>query len=181
MKRKVLLLCVAVVLLSLLSAGTYAYYTVTGTATNVITTGGIQFSVLHSSNDVTISSNEPLVIMPGDVVSREVTVRNDGDHPMYLRLKLTPGVNDETLTAQGCMSLNINTADWTYLDGYYYYNTALPAGQTTAPIFTEVTFVGDRIGNEYLGKLFSLDVAAYAVQSENNGTDPLEAAGWPEN
>ena len=180
MKRRILLLCLIVALLSMISLGTYAYYTTTQQTRNVITTGGIRFELLETGADGAAFPSEPMVILPGDVVSKTVRVENTGGHPMYLRIQLTPGVNDPALTADHCIDLDINESDWTYADGYYYYNTALEPGDTTSPLFTQVTFIGREVTNAYLGKTFSLDVAAFAVQSEHNGTDPLAAQGWPE-
>ncbi len=180
MKRKILLICLVTALLSLASAGTYAYYTASATATNVITSGGLSFELRETTADGSEYPSEPLVILPGDVVSKIVTVENTGSHPMYLRVRLTPEVNDASLSADDCIALDINTSSWTFRDGYYYYNTALDAKQTTEPLFTQVNFIGEEVTNAYLGKLFSLDVAVFAVQSEHNGAGPLSAQGWPE-
>ena len=48
----------------------------------------------------------------------------------------------------------------------------------TEPIFTAVTFKSD-MGNEYQNATATVDIAAQAVQSANNGKNALEAAGWP--
>lgn len=180
MKRRILILFLILAILSLVSAGTYAYYITLQPARNVITTGGIQFELLETDGNGAAFPDTPMVILPGDVVGKEVTVKNTGSHPMYLRIKLTPGVNDPALTASNCMALDINEADWTAKGDYYYYNTVLQPNETTTPLFTQVSFLGDQIGNAYLGKLFSLDVAVSAVQSQNNGDTPLEAQGYPE-
>ena len=108
MKRRIILLCTVALLLSLVSAGTYAYYTQTATATNVITSGGVDV-VLHETTGEGIAyPSEPVTIMPGDVVSKIVTVENTGNHPAYLRIRLTPGINDSDLTAADCIQLDIN-------------------------------------------------------------------------
>lgn len=179
MKRKILLLCMVALLLSIVSAGTYAYYTKTATATNVITTGGVDVTLHETCADGTVYPSAPITILPGDVVSKIVTVENTGGHPAYLRIRLTPGVNDSNLTAADCIQLDINQENWTKIGDYYYYNTVLPAGETTEPLFTQVTFIGEKVTNAYLGKLFSLDMTVFAVQSEHNGDTPLEA-GWPD-
>ena len=98
MKRRILLLCLIVALLSMISLGTYAYYTTTQQTRNVITTGGIRFELLETGADGAAFPSEPMVILPGDVVSKTVRVENTGGHPMYLRIRLTPGVNDPALT-----------------------------------------------------------------------------------
>lgn len=181
MKKKILLLCLITALLSLASAGTYAYYTKTAVATNIITSGSVDLIIHETDGNGKPYPAEPVVILPGDVVSKVVTVENSGNQSLYLRVRLTPGVNDPALSAQDCIHMDINDTDWIAQDGYYYYNRALNPGETTAALFTKVTFVGEKVTNAYLGKLFSLDVAAFGVQSVHNGETPLEAQGWPAN
>lgn len=180
MKRKILIICIVALLIALASAGTYSNYVYTQTASNVITSGGVDVALLEHRADGTPYPSEPVVIMPGDVVSKQVTVKNTGSSPAFLRVKLTPGVNDTALSAADCIQMDLDHTNWTYQAGYYYYNQILQPGQTTPALLTQVTFVGDKITNAYLGKMFSLDVAVQAVQSEHNGTDPLQALGWPE-
>ena len=129
--------------------------------------------------DGEVYPEETLEIMPGDTLVNTVTVENTGNHPFWLRVKVTKRVKDSQLSAEG-MVLDLNTRDWSYRDGYYYYNAALQAGEVTEPLFTQVSFDGKTIGNEYLGKVFTLDVDAYGVQSENNADTVWEASGWPE-
>ena len=179
-KKKILLLCLILALLSMSAVGTYANYTRTDIATNTITTGSVDMIIHETGLGGAPYPTDPVVILPGDVVNKVVTVENNGNQPMYLRVRLTPGVNDPALSAQDCIRMDINHTDWIARDGYYYYNQVLNPGETTLPLLTKVTFVGEKITNAYLGKLFSLDVAVFAVQSVHNGDSPLEAQGWPE-
>ena len=177
MKRKILLFCVVALLIALAATGTYSNYVYTQKTTNVITSGSVDIT-LHEKNAAGEDyPSEPVVIMPGDVISKHVTVENTGRSPAFVRIGLTPGINDDNLSAADCIQLNINRDSWTLQEGYYYYMEILYPGQTTPELFTQVTFVGDKVTNAYLGKLFSLDVAAQAIQSDHNGDNPLEA--WP--
>ena len=63
-------------------------------------------------------------------------------------------------------------------DGYLYCNKAIRPGETTAPLFTCVTFDAG-MGNEYQDATATVHVAAEAVQTANNGVTALEALGWP--
>lgn len=73
----------------------------------------------------------------------------------------------------------VDRTNWTAgNDGYYYYHSALKPGETTAPIFSEVTFNAD-MGNEYQNATATVDVVAQAVQMANNGKTVMEAVGWP--
>ena len=181
MKKRILLLCLIMALLSMASAGTYAYYTKTAVATNTITSGSVDLIIHETGDNGKPYPTEPVVVLPGDMVRKVVTVENSGSQPLYLRVQLTPGVNDSALSAEDCIHMDINDTDWIAQDGYYYYNRALNPGETTTALFTEVTFVGEKVTNAYLGKLFSLDVKAFGVQSVHNGETPLQAQGWPAN
>ena len=75
--------------------------------------------------------------------------------------------------------INFDTEKWTEgEDGYWYYNKALESGETTAPLFDTVEFAL-KMGNEYQESTCVIDVTAQAVQTANNGSSALEAAGWP--
>lgn len=180
MKKRILLIALLVLLIALYSTGTYSNPVYTQKATNVITAGSVDVKIHEYTASGEVYPNIPVVIMPGDVVGKRVEVENTGSSPAFLRVKLTPGINDEKLTAADCIQMDINDADWTYQDGYYYYNQILQPGQTTSALLTRVTFDGTKVTNAYLGKLFSLNVEVQAVQSEHNGAEPLEAQGWPE-
>lgn len=179
MKRVLFFLAALIAALSLLAGGTLSYYTASAEAVNVITTGNVKLKIHETTDTGDAFPEEGVVVMPGDTVSKIVTVENTGTTGLYLRVKLIKAVNDDALSAEDCLTMDINTTDWTYRDGYYYYNTPLPAGKTTSPLFTKVYVDGMAVDNSYLGKLLTLDVMAYAVQSEHNGASVWEAAGWP--
>ena len=186
MKKKVIVLALVVIALSIMAVGTAAYFTAEDTATNVITTGNVSIKLLETS--ASNQGKEPVPfkdvsgIMPGTTVSKIAQVENNGANGVYVRvavvkaIELAEGIqatpNTELLT------LDINTKDWTLKDGYYYYNAELKPGETTEPLFTTVSFASD-MGNEYQGCKTTVSVLAYATQSANNGASALEASGWP--
>lgn len=179
MKNRILLVCLLIALVSIVSAGTFAFFTAETTTNNAVTTASLTFEIHEHTADGGEYPAAPLTVMPGDRVQKTVTIENTGTRPMYLRVKITPATDDPALSAAGCILPAINTADWVAYGDYYYYKTALQAGDFTAPLFTEIHFPGDAITNAYLGRQFTLDVAVDAVQSDHNGTAPTEAAGWP--
>lgn len=179
MKRKLTLLSGVIVVLALMVTGTLAYYTTTEKTTNVITTGNVDLIIHEKTANGENVLNTDIEIMPGDVVSRIVTMENTGNHPLYLRVKLTKNVDDNSLTAEECLDMDINSTEWTYKDGFYHYNTALQAGESTVPLFTEIVIDGKAVNNQYLGKVFDLNIIAYAVQSEHNGETVWDASFWP--
>lgn len=178
MKKRILLGCLLLALISIVAVGTYAYTQAEKVNRNVITSGGLSMELLEKGNK-SHTKQDATVIMPGDVIEKEIRVKNISGHPMFVRVELIPSVDGSELDASKCIQLNINTTDWIEKDGYYYYRKALEAGDTTSELFSRVTFVGTAVTNEYLGKMFRLDTNAFAVQSENNGTDPIAALGWP--
>ena len=180
MKKKLSIIFGIIAILAVISVGTLAYFTSEQNAENVISAGNIKLEIHEKTASGEDFPEEGIIVMPGDTVSKIVTVENTGDHPLYLRVKLTEGVSDEALTDDGCLDININRSCWLEKDGYYYYYRALQSGETTEQLFSEVYFDLYNIDNKYLGKYFTLNVAASAVQSENNGSDVLNAMGWPE-
>lgn len=180
MKKKLSIIFGIIAILAVISVGTLAYFTSEQNAENVISAGNIKLEIHEKTASGEDFPKEGIIVMPGDTVSKIVTVENTGDHPLYLRVKLTEGVSDEALTTDDCLDININRSCWLEKDGYYYYYRALQSGETTEQLFSEVYFDLYNIDNKYLGKHFTLNVAASAVQSENNGSDVLNAIGWPE-
>ena len=69
---------------------------------------------------------------------------------------------------------------WTLENGWWYYNTAVKAGETTDPLFDTVAFSGPEMGNEYQNCTVEILVTAQAVQQANNGNTVIDAVGWLE-
>lgn len=182
MKRKIAILAVLVICVASVAAGSLAYFNAEGTAHNVITTGGVEITLQEWADDERLTPFENLTgIMPDTRVTKIAEVKNTGASPVWVRVLVTKSIE---LTREGTpntdmVALNINTAAWSAgADGYYYYNSALAPGETTVPIFTEVTFRPE-MGNEYQNATATVDVTAQAVQTANNGATAAEAAGWP--
>jgi len=74
--------------------------------------------------------------------------------------------------------IDFNKDNWTYQDGYWYYNKVLDTSAETEPLFTKVEFSKD-MGNIYQNAEVTVHVIAQAVQNENNpGETALTAQGW---
>ena len=179
-KARLLLIALAAILMTVLTQPTLAYYTTIGKATNVVTSGDIQLKIHEKTADGSDFPAEGIYIIPGDIVSKQVSVENVCGHPFYLRVRLVSGADNRTLSADDCLKLDIDTKNWTYLDGFYYFNRILQPGETTPPLFTQVEIVGSKVDQTHIGSTLSLTVNAYAVQSENNPAEhPWDASGWP--
>lgn len=181
-KIKLATITLIAIVLSLFSQGTLAYYSTVGKATNVVTSGNIQFIIHEKTDQGTAFPEDGVYIVPGDVVSKEVSIESDCEHPFYLRVKIVYGVDSTELSAEECFKLNINEEHWELHDGWYYYKGIVKPDETTPNVFSHVEIVGDTVDNSYLGKTLQLTVVAHAVQSENNpisGDDTFTASGWP--
>ena len=181
-KLKLTTIALIAIVLTFISQGTLAYYSTVGKATNVVTSGNIQF-IIHEKTDAgTEFPKEGVYIIPGDVVSKRVSIESDCEHPFYLRVKIVYGINSQELSADDCFKLNINEEHWELHDGWYYYTGIVAPHETTPDVFSHVEIVGSKVDNSYLGKTLTLTVKAQAVQSENNPlTDgkTYTASGWP--
>lgn len=183
MKRKLLIFSVLAICAALLAAGTIAFFNAEGKAHNVITTGGVGITVQEWADETRETPFEDLDgILPGMKVTKLAEIKNTGKAEAWIRVLVTKGIE---LAGDGepdlsLLQLDLNTTDWTLgEDGYLYYNKPLPAGATTAPIFTTVDF-SSSMGNAYQNATATVDVAAQGVQTANNGKTALAASGWPE-
>ena len=178
MKRKLLIVSVLAILVAVTAAGTLAYFTDTGAAHNVITTGNVEIEL----NEWAQPFQDKTGVMPGTKVTKIVEVKNTGTGAAFLRLYVEKNVYgaDQKPMDTKPVSLNFDNRNWTYSEseGYYYYNRPLEPGKTTEPLFTTVTF-DPLMGNEYQNATAHVKVIAYAVQSANNGDSPQAAKGWP--
>jgi hypothetical protein len=179
---KILVVALVAALMTLFSTTSLAYYTAMGKATNVVTSGDIQLIIHEMTDQGTEFPKEGVYIIPGDVVSKKVSIENDCQHPFYLRVKMVYGVDSQELSAEDCFKLNIDTTNWELHDGWYYYKGIVNPGETTPDVFSHVEIVGSKVDTSYIGKTLTLTVNAQAVQSENNPiTDgkTYTASGWP--
>jgi len=179
-KSKLLIIALAAILATVLTQPSLANDTTIGKATNVVTSGNIQLQIHEKTADGSDFPAEGIYIIPGDIVSKQVSVENICGHPFYLRVKLVSGSTNASLSVEDCLKMDIDTRNWTYLDGFYYFNRILQPGELTPPLFTQVEIVGSKVDRTHIGSTLSLTVNAYALQSENNPAEfPWNASGWP--
>ena len=189
MKKKFFYIAVIVICLSLITGGTYAYFTTSDTARNVITSGGVEVQVVEQqlvNGALQPYPSQPIKIMPATTVSKIVSVQST-EQAAWVRMNYTLTVYDADgkkmdISADELAKVIVITPDatnWTQKDGWWYYNTAVKGGETTKPLFEEVAFSGPHMDNKYQLCTVVIDVTAQAVQQANNGATVLEAAGWP--
>lgn len=193
MKKKILLLTAVVVCLSIAVGGTLAYFTAEDTAHNIITSGGVSIELVEQTkgeDDVLVDFPAGGLhgIMPGADVSKIVSVKNTGEHEVWVRVQLQPKIAN---TDGSPLPLNLDDKEpvmnfnfgdnWHFADiyGYYYYLKPVAPGECTEILFDTVSFT-TKMGNEYQGCTANIEISAQAVQTANNGSTVMEAAGWPE-
>lgn len=192
MKKKFLLLAMVAICAAILAPGTLAYFTAEDEVHNVITTNSVDIKIEEWQNEVgNPYPDEPISVMPGVTVSKIATVRNM-EAEAYIRAKFeivitkadgsVMELSPETLAS--IITLTMNGEDWLHKDddgGWWYYNAPVATGASTEAFFTEVVFDGSNMTNEYQNCKVEINVVAQAVQTANNGSTVMEAAGWPNN
>lgn len=191
MKRKLSILSILAIVLATLTTGTLAYYSSKTVTHNVITSGGVDITLVEWANE---DRTEPFTdltdIMPGACVTKIPEIHNTGFAAVWIRAKV-----DTKIRASDKTELS-NKKDETELvgfellengwlngnDGYYYYDQSVEPGEKTAPIFDTVCF--DRsMGNAYQNCTATVTIYAQAVQSDNNpipvGGSVADIKGWP--
>jgi len=182
-KLKLFTIAIVAIIMTLIANTSLAYHTTVGRATNVITTGGVTLKIHETTDQGTPFPEEGVDIIPGDVVSKQVSIENVCEEPFYLRVKIVYGVNSDELSASDCFKLNIDSTNWRLVDGWYYYTSILEPHTITPNVFSHVEIVGNKVDNSYIGKTLTLTVKAQAVQSKNNpvdGNNTHTAYGWPQ-
>ena len=183
-KRRILAIALIAIGLSAVATGTYAYFVAEETAYNVITTGALFMDLVEETEDGSPWPVEGIKdVLPCMEVGKVVYVANRGSVPFFTRIQkettVIPGPGVMAELTDEFISVNINTECWIEQGGFYYYYRILQPGEKTEPLFTAVTFAPE-MTNDYQNSTVEIYVLAQAVQSDNNGYDPLMALGWSE-
>lgn len=191
MKKKILIMAMAAILIATIASGTLAYFNSEDTAHNVIASGAVDIMIEEFQQTenglVPYPSGEKLPVMPGTELSKIVTVENL-EQSAYIRVKAEITVYDKDEKAMEIapeklakiISLDIDEEKWTDEkgDGWWYYTEAVKSAESTEAFFTKVIFDGPAMTNEYQNCTVHVTVKAQATQTANNGTDALTAVGW---
>lgn len=186
-KKTVILLIIVTILLMLCITGTVAFLAKQVDTDNIITFGNIKMQLIETktndnNEEVEVTDGETLDITYESELKRKIKIKNLGNSSIYVRVALDTigtdreGVNFET---KDFVDYNINQENWTYKDGWYYYNQQLEPDQTTEELDTKIKFDLNEITKKYPKSSFELKINAQAVQAKNNSNQVLEADGWP--
>lgn len=183
MKKKIISLCLVIALVATAIAGaTLAYFTDTDDAENVFTVGNVDIDLTEPSWDDDGSEDAPEVY-PGEALAKDPTVTNIGKNPCFVRVSVE-GLDqfvekfgeDAMITLRhGNYEEGYDDTNWTYYEGYYYYNKVLATEATagdewnegldtvTEPLFNQIVMPTE-ITND--AEAESIDVVAEAVQAQ---------------
>lgn len=175
-KSKVLSVAVIALTIATIAGGTLAYFTDSKTAHNVITSGGIEIEIQEWADEAKEKPFEDIEgVMPGESCPKFVEIQNN-DANAWVRVKFEISVTSANGKPLDAKYISLETGDdWDLKDdGYYYYNTYLPASETSTFVLKAVHF-GEDMPNAYQNCKVEVNVAAQAVQYANN----VNATGWP--
>ena len=177
-----LILCLALV------AAAFAMIVRSTDTENVITFGSIKMRLIETTTkdgtETPISDGYNEDITNQNNVSRNVRIENIHNHPIYVRLKLNMDFisgNGERSPAGEVATYDYNTGDFTYKDGWWYYNNVLEPNTSTTNLITQITFNLGQTTEQLVGSKFNLKIDAQAVQSEHNAEEAINSVGWPLN
>ncbi len=169
--RGVIQLALTICLLVLVAfiIGSFAYFNDTGKAENYASVGVFKVDLIDIFENNTLT-------LPGDTVNKDVSMKNNGTRDAVVRVKLTPewtpaldGQGNERLTDAVTVNLGPDAAaDWTFLDGWYYYNRILKPGEETTLLVDSLKLTAvsnDRHRTDYSGAAFDLYIDSESLQA----------------
>ena len=172
MKRKLFSLAVLAICAAIITSGTVAFFTYSGTSHNVITMGTVK---------ITLSQDGQSGIMPDTTIHNVASITNIGTGEMWLRVKSHLQSPNAGLPVEDIVVLYPGD-NWIYEDGYYYYNKSLQPGEAADCLYPRIYFRKE-MGNEFKRSEIHLVVTAEAVQTIHNpvpdGGDVSDVKGWP--
>ena len=185
-KQKILALGLSLLAVAMIG-GTSAFFTASERTHNIITTSGVSIELIEDTEETGVDGR-PIPFtniedaMPGDRISKIPKIKNIDETDIYVRMKVTASVELETgesfRISPSVFNLDLSRS-WSPHDGYYIYMRTLHPGETTQALFTTVT-IPNNLEDKYQNAKYSLTLHGEAVQTSNNGTNPLDAEGWPE-
>jgi len=163
MKYRKHLIIAAAIICNLTAAGCVtAYFMSADEAANVFRTGYVDSEIVEDYDP-------PPVLIPGISFKKNVAVRNTGTCPSYVRIQAV--FSDGDMEKQ--CTLDWNTEDYDYKEGYYYYKKILETGETTEPLFTSVKVSENAEAED----MKNFEILIYAEAYQSAGSDNY-AEAW---
>ena len=178
MKKKIVAMCATVALAALAVGGTLAYFTDTEVKENTFTIGNVDITLTEPAWDDE-GKAQAETVYPGEPLAKDPTVENVGANPCFVRIEVTGldqfGANNMITLRHGNYEAGFDSTNWTYYNGYYYYNEVLAAeaelnngyndglGTKTEPLFNQIVMPFGLDGTETAEDIV---VTAQAVQAQ---------------
>ena len=141
--------------------GVVAYLTSADAATNT-------YGIGHVDSDIVEEFDPPPKLVPGVSFEKNVKVKNTGDCPSHVRVQAVFTDGD----MEKLCSVDWNTKDYEYRDGYYYYKSILEVGEVTEPLFTTITLDGEAT----VDQLKNFDILVYVEAYQSIGAETYKDA-----
>ncbi len=188
MNKKYIMIFILLIFITIFSIfSTVAFITMKIDAKNIITFGSIKMELIETTlnkdnTEIKIENDDTIDITNISELSRVIRVKNLGKHDFFTRISLNLiGIDKDNVefNASKYINYDINSTEWVYKDGWYYYKKIVTRDETTNGLLTNIRFDVNSITLNYPNGKFKLDIKAEAVQAENNSKDVLEVMGWP--
>ena len=191
MKKKLTAVALVVCMLAIMLVGaSLAYFTDDDEATNTFTVGNVEIDLTEPNWDST-GSKEALDVYPGEALAKDPIVENIGNNPCFVRVEVTgldqfvEAYGEEAMITlrHGNYVAGYDSDNWTYYNGYYYYNKVLATKETagdewnkelgtvTEPVFNQIVMPTQLTNNAAAEDIV---VTAQAVQAQ--GAQPSWSA-----
>lgn len=169
-KKIALISAVIVMFIAILSASTYAWFTVSDLKENQFK-GNFKYSV-----ELIDQFKTPEKLEFGKTYDKKVSVKNTGDIPAFARILLFPEMTqgDYMLPIDDVIDIKYNvTNDSNWLlgeDGYYYYTKIIMPSMETNVLFDQVVvdMMNDEVKQLYNEADFKIDVKMESVDYRDN-------------
>lgn len=169
MKNKKPLIALLVLLLVGVVGGTFAYFTSTETFDNI-------FKISNGGYSVTIDEEfvAPDPWLPGQEVSKDVYVTNNGTVDIVARAKYTETWSNSSLsgklddgTAVAIINFTSNSGWTLHTDGYYYYTKVIGSKEKSTSFIDSVTLNPNlELDSEYINTEYSLKITVETIQAD---------------
>jgi len=149
--------------------GAFAFFGDNGAAENYLPVGKLLVDL------VDVFENNKLTL-PGDTVSKDVSMKNNGTMDAVVRIKLDPSwdpaadsQSNPLLTDAVTITFGPTFAqDWTLLGGWYYYNKILKPGESTSLLVDALKLQAvsnDLHAADYSGAAYNLNIKSESLQA----------------
>lgn len=128
------------------------------------------FTVGFNETQIIEEFKKPSHLNPGMVFTKKVFVKNTGDVPCYIRVRILPTSNPDAFV------FDYDTENWTQdgssTESWWYYNSVVQPGEKTGNLITEVSIREDLTGESS----DNTQIIVYEESTQAYGYDNPKAA-----